>query len=151
MRHTLAAALVALCAAHPAVAGQWTERYFGVGSDGDSGSACSQARDHAQGNSFRACMARRGTREGTSYTACLCTQSDDVLHICNVNLEVLCVGSLASSGADGSSVLTGGPKGRADRRRGAHSGAPRVVSDRPGPAVRAPATKPVPATKLASR
>lgn len=137
MKHAFAAALIALCAAQPSMAGEWTERYFGVGSDGNRGAACSQARDHAQGNSFRACMERRGTREGTSYTDCLCTQSDETLHICNVNLKVLCVGSLASSGAAGSPGLKGGPKGRADRRRGAHSGARRVVSDRPGPAVAA--------------
>jgi hypothetical protein len=135
MRTALAAALVALCAAHPAAAGQWTERYFGVGSDGDRGSACSQARDHAQGNSFRACMERRGTREGTSYTDCQCTQSDGTLHVCNVNLKVVCVGSLASSGQGAPPALKGGPKGRADRRRDAHSGARSVVSDRPGPAV----------------
>ncbi|HEY6909243.1 MAG TPA: hypothetical protein VI356_07735 [Myxococcales bacterium] len=142
MKHSFAAAVIALCAAYPAAAGEWTERYFGVGSDGDRGAACSQARDHAQGNSFRACMDRRGTREGTSYTECLCTQSDETLHICNVNLKVLCVGSLASSGgASGSPALKGGPKGRADRRRDAHSGARRVVSDRPGPAVPAKAAK----------
>src|SRR4051794_3924495 len=108
MKHAFAAAAIALCAAHPATAGEWTERYFGVGSDGNRGAACSQARDHAQGNSFRACIDRRGTREGTSYTDCLCTQSDETLHVCNVNLKVLCVDSLASSGADGASGLKGG-------------------------------------------
>jgi hypothetical protein len=140
LKHALAAAVIALCAATRAAAGEWTERYFGVGSDGNRGAACSQARDHAQGNSFRACMERRGTREGTSYTDCLCTQSDEALHICNVNLKVLCVGSIATSGANDSPDLKGGPKGRADRRRGAHSGARRVVSDRPGHAVAAPAS-----------
>jgi hypothetical protein len=138
MKHALSAAVIALCAAFPAAAGQWTERYFGVGSDGDRGAACSQARDHAQGNSFRACMERRGTRGDTSYTDCQCTRSDEALHICNVNLKVLCVGSLASSGEGGSPALKGGPKGRADRRRDAHSGARHVVSDRPGPAVLPP-------------
>ncbi|HZX96899.1 MAG TPA: hypothetical protein VFE90_20430 [Myxococcales bacterium] len=130
-------AVVVSCAAQPVLAGEWTERFFGVGSDGNRVSACEQARDHAQGNSFHACMEKRGRRGDTSYTDCVCTQASEALHICNVNLKVSCFGTIASSGVSDSTGRRGAPKGRADRRRATSSGTRRAVYDRLGPEVMA--------------
>jgi len=56
------ALIIAVALSAPAFAGEWTERYFGVGSASDKVQACGLARDHAQGNSNRACVDRSGTR-----------------------------------------------------------------------------------------
>jgi len=45
------ALIIAVALSAPAFAGEWTERYFGVGSASDKVQACGLARDHAQGNS----------------------------------------------------------------------------------------------------
>ena len=68
MRNRILIAALALSLAPAAFAGEWTERYFGVGSAGDRGEACGLARDHAQGNSLKACIDRRGKRGDAAYT-----------------------------------------------------------------------------------
>lgn len=110
----------------------WTERYFGVGSAAEAGLACAQARDHARGNSSNACEVRGGKRGPSDYTGCVCDQTSEGVHVCNVNLKVLCDGTLASTSLPGGQHL-GGPKGRADLRReppGSWGGA--AGTDRPG-------------------
>jgi hypothetical protein len=127
----LIGALAALTVAPRAFAGEWTERYFGVGSAGDRGQACGLARDHAQGNSSRACLDRRGTRGDAAYTDCICTSAGESMEICNVNLKVFCDGP--SEGSDPGSQQKGGPRNRAGRR----DGNPRRASPvQPVPAVR---------------
>lgn len=125
----LAAALGLLVAAAP---GRWTERYFGVGSARDSVAACREARDHASGNLSDACVTRQGTRGESSFTDCICAHAVDDVYVCNVNLKVLCDGSLSSGGNQRPSQPGGEPKGRADRRLSPHSGAAGVRIDRPG-------------------
>ena len=101
--------------ARPAVAREWTERYFGVGSADDQGAACTEARGHAEVNSAQACKGGSGARGEAAYTACICARMPEGVHMCNVNLKVLCDGPV-DSGLDGSGSR-GGPKGRAEGRR----------------------------------
>jgi hypothetical protein len=132
LNRTLIAALAALSIAPRASAGDWTERYFGVGSAGDRGEACELARDHAQGNSFKACVERRGKRGEASYTDCICTSASESLQVCNVNLKVSCDGPL--SGSDPASQQKGARPVQAGRRV---DGAPRRAHPaRQGPHVR---------------
>ncbi len=121
------ALLIAFALSGPALAGEWTERYFGVGSASDKVQACGLARDHAQGNSNRACVDRSGTRGGSVYTDCICTSAAESMQICNVNLKVLCDGP--NAGSDPGSLREGGPKGRAGQRR--------TAPGRPGSEVKA--------------
>jgi len=129
-KRTLIAAL-ALTLAPPASAGEWTERYFGVGSADDRGEACGLARNHAEGNSSKACIDRRGKRGDAAYTDCICTSAGESTQICNVNLRVLCDGP--SAGSDPGSLQEGGRRDRAGRR---DKSARRANSGRPGPDVR---------------
>jgi hypothetical protein len=123
-----AIAMLAVVLSGPATAGEWTERYFGVGSAGNQSEACGLARDHAQGNSFRACIDRRGKRGDAAYTECICTSAGESMQVCNVNLKVLCDGPLAS---DPKAPHEGGLKGRAGRR----SDRTARRADLPGPEV----------------
>jgi hypothetical protein len=129
------AAMVAFSLAGPVGASPWTERYFGVGSGGDRGVACGQARDHAQGNSFRACVQRHGKRTDAIYTDCICASAEDRIHVCNVNLKVSCEGPTSPVSDPGSLKSGGEPKGRADRRRESPSKAQRGGAGPPGPKV----------------
>jgi len=124
--------LAACSLAAPAKAGEWTERYFGVGSGGDEAAACGQARDHAQGNSFKACLEGRGKRGQTEYTECICASTSGRMHVCNVNLKVRCDGATESSDSDrGGSPKRGEPRSRAGQR--VHS----IGGTRPGSEVSA--------------
>jgi len=130
LKRTLIATL-ALSLAPAALAGEWTERYFGVGSAGDRSEACGLARNHAQGNSFQACIDRRGKRGDAAYTDCICTSAGESTQVCNVNLKVLCDGP--SAGSDPGSLQEGGLRDRVGRHR---DGIRRANSGRPGPEVR---------------
>jgi hypothetical protein len=124
-------AILALGLAPATLAGEWTERYFGVGSAEDRSQACGLARNHAQGNSFKACIDRRGKRGDAAYTDCICTSAGESTHVCNVNLKVLCDGP--SAGSDPGSLQEGGLRDRAGRHR---DGIRRASFGRPGPEVR---------------
>lgn len=120
---------VGLCAAATIAAG-WTERYFGVGSGGDRGTACEQARGDAEQNSSAACARGHGARGEVSYTECVCATTWQSMHVCNVNVKVACDGPAASS-----PMRRGGePTGRAGEESAAMHGAAPVRW--PGPEVR---------------
>jgi hypothetical protein len=119
--------------ANPALAREWTERYFGVGSAADQSAACAEAREHAEVNSAEACKGGSGSRGAASYTACICARMPEGVHMCNVNLKVLCDGPM-HSGGDGSRPR-GEPKGRADGRSSVHWFGRGVRAVRPGPEV----------------
>ena len=119
--------------AGPALAREWTERYFGVGSAADQGAACTEARGHAEVNSTQACKGGSGARGEASYTACICARMPEGVHMCNVNLKVLCDGPMRLGG-DGSEQR-GEPKGRADGRRSVHLCGRGARVARPGPEV----------------
>lgn len=108
-------AVLIFTVARPALAREWTERYFGVGSAAEQGAACTQAREHAELNSTQACKVGSGARAEASYTACICARMPEGVHMCNVNIKVQCNGPM-DSGIDGAGS-SGGPKGRADGSR----------------------------------
>ena len=108
----------------------WTERYFGVGSGEESALACQQARGHADGNSTLACKSKRGIRADAAFTECLCGAAEEGEHVCNVNLQVVCDGTVdAASSMQSGGGKVGEPKGRAGR---AASGRGPRVRARPG-------------------
>lgn len=123
-------ATIIVTVARPALAREWTERYFGVGSAADPGAACTEARGHAEVNSTQACKGGSGSRGDASYTACNCARMPEGVHMCNVNLKVLCDGPVVS-GANGSGSR-GGPEGRADSRRSVHLVGRGARAARPG-------------------
>jgi hypothetical protein len=121
-----AAAVAATLAAPLPLRSEWTERYFGIGSAGDHGSACEEARAHAQVNARAACAERHGVGSGGgTFTDCRCTSVPAGLHVCNVKLLVVCGDGrsawpppqLASTSPNGQTKSPAAPRGAAGRRR----------------------------------